>query len=242
MEVLIITFFFADIIVLMLNLKYGIITSLLLIFCIFCLPFLTAIEKVFSQGNLERNEIFYQYFKGDYTKLYSKLDDFKKIKKQFHLPEIYKPFGIFYENPKHKNNSNNKCLIGIIKYKNKETDEKGELLIKEIVKENNYDDSAFKEYMQKNDYRRTFIQKTNCIIGIYQFLLSTLVHLVSFNKIFITFTNMKFFSYLFHRDLPEEHFEKARSNYKKEVGVLIIYGKNSNRYFIPIDKEKNFKL
>lgn len=241
MDLTFITLFFAGIIILMLNVKYGIIFFLLLMFCIFGLPFFTTIETVFSQGNFERNEIFYQYFKGDYSTLYSKQSDFKKIKKQFNLPEIYKPFGIFYENPKHKNNLNNKCLIGIIKYKNKETDEKGELLIKEIVKENNYDDSAFKEYMQKNDYRRAFIQKTNCVVGVYKFLFSTLLRQISYHKIYISLTNMKFFSHLFHRELSEEHFVKAKLNYKKEVGILIIYGNEATRYFIPIDKEKNFR-
>lgn len=243
MEVAIVSLFFADIVILLINFKYGIYFFLFLIFCIFCLPFITTFEKVFSEGNFEKNEVFYQYYKGDYNSLYSYQNKFSKIKKEYKLPDYYKPFGIFYEDPKKKNNLNNKCLIGIIIYKNIETNEKGESLTKELnIKNDNFDDTSFKEYMQKNDYRRAFIQKTNCVIGVYQFLFKTLLSHISFSKIYISLTNMKFFSHLFHRELPDENLKKARANYKKEVGVLIIYGKNSNRYFIPIDKEKNFKL
>jgi hypothetical protein len=86
--------------------------------------------------------------------------------------------------------------------------------------------------MQKNDYRRAFIQKTNCVIGVYQFLFKTLLSHISFSKIYISLTNMKFFSHLFHRELPDENLKKARANYKKEVGVLIVFGRDETRYFI----------
>ena len=102
MEVAIVSLFFADIVILLINFKYGIYFFLFLIFCIFCLPLITTFEKVFSQGNFEKNEIYYQYYKGDYNSLYSYQNKFSKIKKEYKLPDYYKPFGIFYEDPKKK--------------------------------------------------------------------------------------------------------------------------------------------
>ena len=47
MEVAIVSLFFADIVILLINFKYGIYFFLFLIFCIFCLPLITTFEKHF---------------------------------------------------------------------------------------------------------------------------------------------------------------------------------------------------
>ena len=100
------------------KIKYGIIITAFWLTSILFNFFLTT-WGIFM--NVEENgecELIYVSKKGDYNNLYQNLNEFYTIKKKFKLPDIYKPFGIFYDNPiKNKNKLEKmRSIIGIIKY------------------------------------------------------------------------------------------------------------------------------
>ena len=121
------------------KIKYGIILlSFWLLSTLFNF-FLTTFGMNINLEEMPESEIFYISKKGNYDNLYSNLSTFHTIQKKFNLPNIYKPFGVFYDNPyKNKNKLDKmKSIIGIIMYTDKENE-------KEKEKEK-FDDKEFKE-------------------------------------------------------------------------------------------------
>ena len=92
------------------KIKYGIILiSFWLISTLFNF-FLTTFGMDINLEDFPESEIFYISKKGNYDNLYSNLSTFHSIQKKFNLPSIYKPFGVFYDNP----NKNKKIITKLI--------------------------------------------------------------------------------------------------------------------------------
>ena len=224
--------------------KYGI---YFLIFWLFLLIFgfffsTNGIEV--TLGNFEENEIFYISKKGMYDELYSELKTYHTIKKKFKLPSTYKPFGIFYDNPDKSVPKNNRCIIGIIHNLKKETDEKNEIIFpkREKEDENNFNDRDFKTYMRENNYKNITIPKTKCIIGFYESFFSVMNSINYIAKIYIKWTNAKFFARLYNPRWRSSQIKIARRNYNKKDGVLEIYDNHIMKFFISIENKNNFNL
>ena len=115
------------------KIKYGIIISLFWLISILFNFFLTTWGIYMNVEDNEECEIIYINKKGDYNNLYQNFTEFYSIKKKFNLPDIYKPFGIFYDNPvKNKNKLDKmRSIIGIIKYE-KDNEELKKLKITEV--------------------------------------------------------------------------------------------------------------
>ena len=104
------------------KIKYGIIiVSFWLISILFNFFFTTFGMNVILE-EFPESDLFYISKKGNYDDLYQYLKEFHIIQKKFKLPYIYKPFGIFYDNPaKNKNKLDKlKSIIGIIKKRDEE--------------------------------------------------------------------------------------------------------------------------
>ena len=187
--------------------------------------------------NIEENnncELIFISKQSDYNNLYPYLNEFYKIKKKFKLPEIYKPFGIFYDNPQKNKNKLDKMrsILGIIKY-NKDNDE---------LKKLKFNDEEFKNYMKKQNYKNIFLSKCKGIICEYESSFR-IIHNFSFiSKIYIKNITQKFFTRLFNPEWKDSNIKNARRNYNKKCGILEIYEKYKMRIFIPTVNDKYFNI
>lgn len=178
---------------------------------------------------IEKSDIFFECFQGDYQTLYNKLSLFHTIRKKFRLPQCFKPFGIFYDNPE----KDKKCraVIGII-VEQKEKNEK----YKEYI------DKDFREYMKENKFKIDTISKTNCLHGLYDTMFSVMYSFVFIAKIYIKMINLKFFTRLYNPKWKDSHIKNARKNYKKKSGVLEIYDHKIIKFYIPLENEDGFSF
>ena len=224
--------------------KYGIIFLIFWIFLLIFGFFFSTNGIEVTIGNFEENEIFYISKKGEYDNLYSELKTFHLIKNKFKLPITYKPFGIFYDNPDKSEQKNNRCIIGIIHNLKKETDEKNEIIFSNRKKEddNNFNDNDFRIYMKENHYKNITIPKTKCIIGFYESFFSVMNSFNFISKIYIKWTNAKFFARLYNPRWKSSQIKLARRNYNKKEGVLEIYDNHIMKFFVSIENKNNFNL
>ena len=187
--------------------------------------------------NVEENgecEIIYIPQKGDYNNLYQNLKDFYTIKNKFKLPEVYKPFGIFYDNPlKNKNKLDKmRSLIGIIKY-DKDNEE---------LKKIKFEDEEFKRYMKEQNYKIMSLPKCKGIICEYETSFKILNYFTFVSKIYIKNITQKFFTRLFNPEWKDSNIKNARRNYNKKCGILEVYEKYKMNIFIPTLNEKYFNV
>ena len=187
--------------------------------------------------NVETNdncELIFISKQSDYNNLYQYFNEFYKIKKKFNLPEIYKSFGIFYDNPQKNKNKLDKMrsILGIIKY-DKDNDE---------LKKLKFDDEKFKNYMKEQNYKIISLTKCKGIICEYDSTFR-IIHNFSFiTKIYIKNITQKFFTRLFNPEWKDSNIKKARRNYNKKCGILQIYEKYKIKIFIPTIDDKYFNI
>ena len=223
--------------------KYGIIFLIFWIFLLIFGFFFSTNGIEVTIGNFEENEIFYISKKGEYDNLYSELKTVHLIKNKFKLPITYKPFGIFYDNPDKSEQKNNRCIIGIIHNLKKETDEKNEIIFPNKKEDdNNFNDNDFRIYMKENHYKNITIPKTKCIIGFYESFFSVMNSFNFISKIYIKWTNAKFFARLYNPRWKSSQIKLARRNYNKKEGVLEIYDNHIMKFFVSIENKNNFNL
>ena len=223
--------------------KYGIIFLIFWIFLLIFGFFFSTNGIEVTIGNFEENEIFYISKKGEYDNLYSELKTFHLIKNKFKLPITYKPFRIFYDNPDKTKQKNNRCIIGIIHNLKKETDEKNEIIFPNKKEDdNNFNDNDFRIYMKENHYKNITIPKTKCIIGFYESFFSVMNSFNFISKIYIKWTNAKFFARLYNPRWKSSQIKLARRNYNKKEGVLEIYDNHIMKFFVSIENKNNFNL
>jgi hypothetical protein len=213
------------------KIKYGII---LLSFWLLSNFFLTTFGMNINLEEMPESEIFYIAKKGNYENFYSNLSTFHTIQKKFNLPSIYKPFGVFYDNPyKNKNKLDKmKSIIGIIMHTDKE---------KEKEKEK-FDDKEFKKYMKEQKFKSITIPKCKGIIGEYESLVSIKNSFIWIAKIYIGNINQKFFTRLYNPEWKDANIKNAKRNYNKKCGVLEIFDHKKMNIFIPIENDKIFNL
>ena len=216
------------------KIKYGIIITAFWLTSILFNFFLTT-WGIFM--NVEENgecELIYVSKKGDYNNLYQNLNEFYTIKKKFKLPDIYKPFGIFYDNPiKNKNKLEKmRSIIGIIKY---EKDD-------EELKKLKFNEEEFKKYMKEQNYKIINLSKSKGIICEYESSLRIIHNFIFISKIYIKNITQKFFTRLFNPEWKDSNIKNARRNYNKKCGILEIYDKYKMRIFIPTINDKYFNI
>ena len=216
------------------KIKYGIIITAFWLTSILFNFFLTT-WGIFM--NVEENgecELIYVSKKGDYNNLYQNLNEFYTIKKKFKLPDIYKPFGIFYDNPiKNKNKLEKmRSIIGIIKY---EKDD-------EELKKLKFNDEEFKKYMKEQNYKIINLSKSKGIICEYESSLRIIHNFIFISKIYIKNITQKFFTRLYNPEWKDSNIKSARRNYNKKCGILEIYDKYKMTIFIPTVNDKYFNI
>ena len=216
------------------KIKYGIIITAFWLTSILFNFFLTT-WGIFM--NVEENgecELIYVSKKGDYNNLYQNLNEFYTIKKKFKLPDIYKPFGIFYDNPiKNKNKLEKmRSIIGIIKY-NKDDEE---------LKKIKFNDEEFKKYMKEQNYKIINLSKSKGIICEYESSLRIIHNFIFISKIYIKNITQKFFTRLYNPEWKDSNIKNARRNYNKKCGILEIYDKYKMTIFIPTVNDKYFNI
>ena len=219
------------------KIKYGIlILSFWLISLLFNFFFMT-IGIDISLNEISKSEIFYISKKMDYNSLYQYLKEFHIIKKKFDLPFLYKPFGIFYDNPeKNKNKLDKlKSIIGILKFR---TEEKNE----EKNKNNSLKEEEFKKYMKSKNFKSILLPKCKGIIGEYKSLASIMNSFIFIAKIYIKNINQKFFTRIYNSQWKDSNIKIARRNYNKKCGVLEIFDHKNMKIFIPTENDKIFNL
>ena len=216
------------------KIKYGIIISLFWLISILFNFFLTTWGIYMNVEDNEECEIIYINKKGDYNNLYQYLNEFNKIEKMFKLPDIYKPFGIFYDNPlKNKNKLDKmRSIIGIIKYE-KDNEE---------LKKIKFNDEKLKIYLKENNYKIYFLPKCKGIICEYESTFKILGNFIFISKIYIKNITQKFFTRLFNPEWKDSNIKNARRNYNKKCGILEIYDKYKMRIFIPTINDKYFNI
>ena len=216
------------------KIKYGIIISLFWLISILFNFFLTTWGIYMNVEDNEECEIIYINKKGDYNNLYQYLNEFNKIKKMFKLPDIYKPFGIFYDNPlKNKNKLDKmRSIIGIIKYEK----------YNEELKKIKFNDEKLKIYLKESNYKISFLHKCKGIICEYESTFKILGNFIFISKIYIKNITQKFFTRLFNPEWKDSNIKNARRNYNKKCGILEIYDKYKMRIFIPTINDKYFNI
>ena len=218
------------------KIKYGIIIiSFWLISLLFNFFFTTFGMSIFLE-EMPECELFYISKKSDYNTLYPYLNELKNIQKKFKLPNTYKPFGIFYDNPtKNKNKLDKlKSVIGIIKINQ---DEK-----KEEKKEIKFNDEEFKKYMKSQNYKSITLSKCKGVFGEYEAIVGIIIVFIFIAKIYIKNINQKFFTRLYNPQWKDAKIKNARRNYNKKCGVLEIFENNKIQLFIPIENDKYFNI
>ena len=216
------------------KIKYGIILlSFWLISTLFNF-FFTTFGMNINLEEMPQSEIFYISKKGDYDNLYSNLSAFHTIQKKFNLPSIYKPFGIFYDNPyKNKNKLDKmKSIIGIILHEDKESEKEKE----------KFDDKEFKNYMKEQRFKSITIPKSKGIIGEYESFVSIKNSFIWIAKIYIGNINQKFFTRLYNPEWKDANIKNAKRNYNKKCGVLEIFDHKKMNIFIPTENDKIYNL
>ena len=214
------------------KIKYGILILSFWIFSILFNFFFTTFGIYFHMDENNKCEIIYISKKADYNDLYSYLSEFYNIKKKFKLPDIYKPFGIFYDNPlKNKNKLDKmRSLIGIIKYDNDEEENK------------KFDEKEFIEYMKTNDYKIKNLDKCKGIICEYESAFKIIFNFIFISKLYIKNVNQKFFTRLYNPEWKDSNIKNARRNYNKKCGILEVYDKYKMLIFIPTVNDKYFNI
>ncbi len=217
-----------EFILLFVNIKYAIYFAIFVI-CIYLFGFFfTSIGLDIHYYDLKKGTLYYHEYTGDYDKLYSKLSDYRKIKRQFKLDsETYNPFGIFYDDPTEVQDKD-KCraVIGIYKEGDKN-------LTNEL-----------KTYVKHCKFIKTNIKETKCIFGCYFSFFSIVNSFEFIAKLIIDLTNSKFFRQLFLGRWKENKIKIIRNNYKKHYGVIEVFREGKLEFYLPTEKgdEKNFFL
>ena len=220
------------------RIKYGIIIIAFWIISLLSNFFLTTFGISITLKEIPESEVFYISKKGDYETLYSNMKKFHTIRKKFKLPSIYKPFGIFYDNPqKNKNKLDKlKSVIGIISIKDiDENENKNEKKIE-------YNDQEFKKYMKSQNFKSMNLPKCKGIYGDYETIFSIIYNFIFIIRIYVRNINQKFFTRLYNPEWKDANIKNARRNYNKKCGVLEIFESKKLNLFIPTEKEKNFNL
>ena len=218
------------------KIKYGIIIISLWLISLLFNFFFTTFGMNVTLEEIPDCELFYISKKSDYNNLYSFLKEYYTIRKKFKLPNSFKPFGIFYDNPyKNKNKLDKmKSIIGIIKNRDEEKIEE---------KENkNFNYEEFKKYMKSNDYKSIVISKSKGILGEYESILSIMLSFIFIAKIYIKNINQKFFTRIYNPEWKDVNIKNARRNYNKKCGVLEIFSSGKITLFIPTQNDKLFNL
>ena len=218
------------------KIKYGIIIISLWLISLLFNFFFTTFGMNVTLEEIPDCELFYISKKSDYNNLYSFLKEYYTIRKKFKLPNSFKPFGIFYDNPyKNKNKLDKmKSIIGIIKNRDEEKIEE---------KENkNFNYEEFKKYMKSNDYKSIIISKSKGILGEYESILSIMLSFIFIAKIYIKNINQKFFTRIYNPEWKDVNIKNARRNYNKKCGVLEIFSSEKITLFIPTQNDKLFNL
>lgn len=176
-----------------------------------------------------QSDIFYECFQGDYSTLYAKLSVFHSIRKKFHLPSCYKPFGIFYDNPKTSKKKSHRAIIGILC----DNEEKNKSF-------KDYQDSDYIGYMKDKDYKKSSIDQAKCLYGDYEAYVSIKNSFVFIAKVYIQIANQKFFIRLYNPKWKESVVKVAKINYKKHYGVLEVFDEKVVKFYIAVEDEGNF--
>ena len=216
------------------KIKYGIIITAFWLTSVLFNFFLTTWGIFMNVEENDECELIYISKKGDYNNLYQHLNEFYTIKKKFKLPDIYKPFGIFYDNPlKNKNKLEKmRSIIGIIKY-NKDDEE---------LKKIKFTDEEFKKYMKEQSYKIINLSKSKGIICEYESSLRIIHNFIFISKIYIKNITQKFFTRLYNPEWKDSNIKNARRNYNKKCGILEIYDKYKMTIFIPTVNDKYFNI
>ena len=215
------------------KIKYGvIIVSFWLLSILFNFFFTTFGMNIFLE-ELPECQLFYISKKTNYNNLYENIQLFHTIQKKFKLPHTYKPFGIFYDNPeKNKNKLDKlKSVLGIIKIKNKDKEDKKE-----------FNDDEFKKYMKSQNYKNITLSKCKGVFGEYESILGIILIFVFIAKIYIKNINQKFFTRLYNPQWKDSNIKNARRNYNKKCGVLEIFENKNIQLFIPTGDDKYFNI
>ena len=217
------------------KIKYGLIIIAFWLISLISNFFLTTFGMMITVKEIPESEIFYISKKSNYENLYPYLKEFRTIKKKFNLPCIYKPFGIFYDNPAKNQNKLDqlRCVIGIIAIKDNEN---------ENEKKIEYDDKKFKEYMKSQNFKSINLPKCKGIFGEYESILSIINSFLFIAKLYIRNINQKFFTRLYNPEWKNTYIKNARRNYNKKYGILEIMDNKKMNIFIPTEKEKHFNI
>ena len=216
------------------KIKYGIIITAFWLTSVLFNFFLTTWGIYMNVEENDECELIYISKKGDYNNLYQHLNEFYTIKKKFKLPDIYKPFGIFYDNPlKNKNKLEKmRSIIGIIKY-NKDDEE---------LKKIKFNEEEFIKYMKEQSYKIINLSKSKGIICEYESSLRIIHNFIFISKIYIKNITQKFFTRLYNPEWKDSNIKNARRNYNKKCGILEIYDKYKMTIFIPTVNDKYFNI
>ena len=217
------------------KIKYGIIIIAFWLISLLFNFFLTTFGIFITVKEIPESEVFYISKKENYENLYTHMKEFHTIKKKFKLPCIYKPFGIFYDNPSKNKNKLDKLrsVIGIISIRDDEN---------ENEKKIEYDDKEFKKYMKSQNFKSINLPKCKGIFGEYDCTLSIINNIIFIIRIYVRNINQKFFTRLYNPEWKDANIKNARRNYNKKCGVLEIFGNENMTLFIPTVDDKYFNL
>lgn len=204
--------------------KYTIIYLVFWIFIYLFGFFLTSIGLYSDIENLEKSEIIYKEYTGNYDDLFDKLSEFHKLQKKFKLNSEISPFGIFYDDPS--------IVLEINKCRS----------IYGIICKNKFDNKELKEYMIQENYKIGVIPESQCFNGNYEGMFSVRSSFVFLARIIIQMTLLKYFRRLFVPKWRDNKVKTAKSNYKKHCGVLIKISECKIDLYVPVENEKQFYL
>ena len=218
------------------KIKYGVIIISFWLISILFNFFFTTFGMNVTLEEIPESEIFYISKKSDYNKLYPCLKEYYSIRKKFNLPNSFKPFGIFYDNPsKNKNKLDKmKSVVGIITNKDEEK------MWGKYNKNFNYEE--FKKYMKSNNYKSIIINKSKGILGEYESIASLMISFIFIARIYIKNINQKFFTRIYKPEWKDANIKNARRNYNKKCGILEIFSSGKITLFIPTQDDKLFNL
>ncbi|MCQ2817733.1 MAG: hypothetical protein MJ252_10755, partial [archaeon] len=205
--------------------KYGIIFLIFWLFISVFGFFCTSNALSVYLEDLNNLQIIYKFYEGNYEDLFKEFPTFHKIRKKFSLPEIYSPFGIFYDNPdeKHnKNNSKNRAIVGLIV--NKEEKEKIKFKDEDLI-----------NYLKDQGFKTGLIKETKCVAGSYYAFFSVKYSFNALTKLYIKLTNIKFFTRVYNPKWKETKMKTVRKNYRKKCGVLEIYEHKEIKMYLPYE-------
>jgi len=92
---------------------------------------------------------------------------------------------------------------------------------------------------KKNNAKNITIPSTKTIMGFYYSFFSVMNSFYFIQKLYINFTNAKFFARFFNPNWKNNQIKQARKNYNKKEGVLEIYDNYLMKFYVSYETERN---